>query len=369
MKPIRILLCVLIAMGSTLVLADDYAVVTPGYHIELPRDEGSHPQFRTEWWYVTGWLQDEQGVERGFQITFFRSRSALADQNPSRFAPSQLLFAHAALSDRSVGHLLHAQLAARAGFGLAEAASNQTSVVIDDWSLQQKDAQYHVQLNADDFSFDLQLEQTEPVILQGELGVSHKGPDRSQASYYYTHPQLRVSGGITVQGRKHTISGTAWFDHEWSSTLLDERAQGWDWAGINLIDGGALTIFQIRDAQATALWTSAGRRGRSSCEARTGVAAADRTFNGNAVNWTALRSWRSPRTGISYPVEWRVEVDGCAILLRPLMDDQESDARASTGTLYWEGAVRAYDERGTLLGRGYLELTGYGSKLRLSGSQ
>jgi predicted secreted hydrolase len=365
---IRVLLCVLIATASALATADDYSIVTPDYHIELPRDEGSHPKFRTEWWYVTGWLQDEQGVERGFQVTFFRSRSAHAEENPSHFAPSQLLFAHAALSDRDIGHLLHAQRAARAGFGIAEAASGRTSVVIDDWTMQQRDTHYHVQLDADDFSFDLQLEQTAPVILQGEHGVSHKGPDSSQASYYYTHPQLRVGGDITMQGHKHKVTGTAWFDHEWSSTLLDAQAQGWDWAGINLVGAGALTMFQIRDAQTKALWTSAGLRGGLPCKP-SAAATADRTLTATAVKWTALRSWRSPRTGISYPVEWRVEVDGCAILLRPLMDDQESDARASTGTIYWEGAVRAYDERGTLVGRGYLELTGYGSKLRLSGSQ
>lgn len=367
MKLIRLMLCMLMSIGSALAASThDYAVVTPDYHIELPRDEGSHPWFRTEWWYITGWLQDEQGIERGFQVTFFRSRSANAEQNPSRFAPSQLLFAHAALSDRGIGHLLHAQRAARAGFGLAEAASGRTSVVIDDWSLQQTDSRYRIRLGAEDFAFDLMLDRTVPVILQGERGFSRKGRDSSQASYYYTHSQLRVGGEMIVQGRKHKITGTAWFDHEWSSTLLDAQAQGWDWAGINLLDGGALTMFQIRDAQARALWTSASRRGRSSCGKIAAVDNVDQTFNDTVVKWTALRSWRSPRTGISYPIEWRVEVDGCVILLRPFMDDQESDARASTGTLYWEGAVLAYDERGTLLGRGYLELTGYGSKLRLS---
>jgi predicted secreted hydrolase len=50
--------------------------------------------------------------------------------------------------------------------------------------------------------------------------------------------------------------------------------------------------------------------------------------------------------------------------LEPLMDDQELDARASTGTVYWEGAVRALGG-GREVGRGYLELTGYGRPLTL----
>ena len=49
---------------------------------------------------------------------------------------------------------------------------------------------------------------------------------------------------------------------------------------------------------------------------------------------------------------------------KPLIDDQELDSRASTGTIYWEGAVRAMAS-GREAGRGYLELTGYGNALRL----
>jgi predicted secreted hydrolase len=44
------------------------------------------------------------------------------------------------------------------------------------------------------------------------------------------------------------------------------------------------------------------------------------------------------------------------------MDDQELDARATTGTLYWEGAVRVAGSDGTK-GRGYLELTGYAERV------
>ena len=46
------------------------------------------------------------------------------------------------------------------------------------------------------------------------------------------------------------------------------------------------------------------------------------------------------------------------------MDDQELDSRASTGTIYWEGAVRAI-RAGQEVGRGYLELTGYWKPLKL----
>ena len=342
-----------------------YPKVEPGYRMTFPRDEGSHPQFRTEWWYVTGWVQDERGTQRGFQLTFFRSRAAAqGKQNPSRFAPRQLLFAHAALSDPSAGHLLHAQRAARVGFGLAQAQEGSATVFIDDWSLLQSAQSYVIKLGSEDFALNLLLTQTQPPLLQGDAGYSRKGADPSLASYYYSIPHLRVQGEIAVAGRALRVTGTAWFDHEWSSTLLDEQATGWDWMGINLTDGGALTAFRIRDVQGNSRWSSATRRGTSSdsCSGSTSTSGAAR--NDQSV-WKELRRWRSSRTGISYPVEWRVAIGSCEVILRPLFDDQESDSRASTGTIYWEGAVQAFDPQGRLLGRGYLELTGYGSRLRL----
>jgi predicted secreted hydrolase len=51
------------------------------------------------------------------------------------------------------------------------------------------------------------------------------------------------------------------------------------------------------------------------------------------------------------------------IALQPLMDDQESDSRVTTGAIYWEGAVTAM-HKGNRIGRGYLELTGYAKPLR-----
>jgi len=90
------------------------------------------------------------------------------------------------------------------------------------------------------------------------------------------------------------------------------------------------------------------------------------------VRFEPLRHWRSPRTGIEYPVEWAVTVAERRYRLRPLMDDQELDSRASTGAIYWEGAVRLHaggegtaPEEGPELGRGYLEMTGYAERLRM----
>ena len=327
----------------------------PGHELQFPRDHGSHPQFRTEWWYLTGWVKDARGGDLGIQITFFRNRPRVADDNPSRFAPRQLLFAHAALADAKTGRLLHDQRAARAGFGLADAREGRTDVVLDDWSLRQTAGGYSARIAAREFAYALDFKSTQPVLLQGDRGLSRKGPHPAQASYYYSQPQLAVSGSITVKGETREVSGVAWLDHEWSSEYLAPQAQGWDWVGLNLADGGALMVFRIRDGSGGTLWAGGSLRG---ADGRVRVLAP------GDVRFEPVRRWRSPRTQTEYPVALRVRAGDVEFELEPMMDDQELDARASTGTIYWEGAVSARSGP-KLLGQGYLELTGYWRPLRL----
>lgn len=337
------------------VASDGFAAVTPGASLAFPRDHGAHPAFRTEWWYVTGWLETPDGGPLGFQVTFFRTRPGLDEANPSAFAPRQVLFAHAALSDPAVGRLVHDQRIARQGFGLAEARIGDADVVLDDWSLKRgADGRFRTTVKGADFDLDLVLTPAQPPLLQGQAGYSQKGPDPAQASYYYSLPQLSVSGTLRRRDRTHPVSGRAWMDREWSSTLLDASAVGWDWAGINLDDGGALTAFQVRDASGRAVW--AGGSLRTADGAITRFAPGD-------VRFSTLRSWRSPRTGASYPVARGLEVatpqGRRRFTLTALFDDQELDSRASGGPVYWEGAVT------TEGGRGYLELTGYAAPLKM----
>ena len=334
-----------------------YPVVVPGVAIEFPRDEGSHPQFRTEWWYVTGTVADAAGATFGFQVTFFRSRPGVDEANPSRFAAKQLLFAHAALSDPKRGHLLHDERSARAGFDIAVAAENSLDVAIDDWSLRAKGKGYRAAVRTPEFQLEFDCLPTQPPLLHGTGGYSQKGPAPEAASYYYTLPQLRTSGRLKIGASEYQITGTAWMDHEWSSSILDEQAQGWDWAGINLDDGGAVMAFQMRNLQ--------GAEHFAAATIREGAGTEPVSFAPGDIEWTSRRRWRSARTGIEYPVEWTIRIGTRTLTLRPILDDQENDARGSTGTIYWEGAVGAFDAAGRRVGRGYLELTGYGRRVSL----
>jgi predicted secreted hydrolase len=351
----RVLLLVVGLVVAFAAHGEGYPAVRPGVPVRLPEDAGAHPDYRTEWWYATGWLAAPDGRPLGFQVTFFRTRPTLATGNPSRFATGQVLIAHAAISDPARGRLWHDQRIARAGFGLAGAATGRTGVAIRDWSLVTEGAALHARIPADGFALDLELTPRTPPLLNGRAGYSQKGPAPESASYYYSLPGLEVRGSIVRGGVATAVTGSAWLDHEWSSTALDAESVGWDWIGLNLDDGGALMAFRIRDATGGVRWAGGSRR-----RADGGV----EVLAPGAVRFVPGRRWRSPRTAIDYPVEWHVAAAGLDLDLVPLMDDQESDSRLSTGAVYWEGAVEAR-QGGRVAGRGYLELTGYGEPLRL----
>jgi predicted secreted hydrolase len=358
------LLCMgLMAAVPAFAATPEFAAVTPDHPIVLPQDTGAHAAFRTEWWYATGWLTTPDNQPLGFQITFFRSATGHDAADPSAFAPSQLIIAHAALSDPALGHLTHDQRIARQGFGLAYAKPDNTDVKLDAWKIiRAADGHYDVTVDANGFALHLALTPTQVPLIQGERGYSRKGPRPEQASYYYSEPQLRVAGSVVrpvAAGSKSAgetaVTGAAWLDHEWSSTLLDTDAVGWDWLGANLTDGSALMAFKVRSRDGHAVWAHATLRNRDGQVT---------TFGRDQVDFTPVRTWRSPRTNTSYPVSMTVKTGALTWRLDPLMDDQELDSRQSTGAVYWEGAVRVSRD-GADVGRAYLELTGYGNAIRI----
>jgi predicted secreted hydrolase len=324
--------------------------------LQFPRDHGAHPEFRTEWWYITGHTGSGDR-EFGFQLTFFRSRVAATQRMNSRFAARQLVFAHAAVTDVQGRKLWHDQGIAREGFEVAAASEGDTSVRLRGWSLQRSAAgSYQARIPAGAFMLDLQCAPTQAVLLQGREGLSRKGPQPQQASYYYSQPQLAVSGALRLGDQRFAVTGKAWLDHEWSEELLHPDAVGWDWIGMNLEDGGALTAFRLRKADGTALW------GGGSFRPAGGVL---HSFDAGDVSFSVRRRWTSPLSQASYPVEWTVRTPAGSFTVRAVVDNQELDSRESTGAIYWEGLSDLLDGQGRRVGRGYLEMTGYSQRLRL----
>jgi predicted secreted hydrolase len=343
--------------------------VRRGRPLVFPRDHGAHLSARTEWWYATGWLGRPEAPSHGFQVTFFRSRTGLAAGLPGRLAPRQLLFAHAAVTDLAAGSHRHAQRIVRWNGEAspieppraAGAATDDAHVWIGDWQLRREGERWRSSLRQTEqrepWALAIDLRRTQPLLLQGDAGFSRKGPQERQASHYYSEPQLAAEVMLTLGGRQLQASGRAWLDHEWSEEILAADAVGWDWIGFNLFDGSALTAFQLRRRDGSALWAGGSHRASGA------TAATD--FGPQALRWTAGRRWRSPVTGADYPLDWVLATPAGPFTVRALLDAQELDSRQGTGTVYWEGLSELLDADGRRIGLGYLEMTGYAGTLRL----
>lgn len=381
-RPDRLRRLLLLAAGApSLAGTRDADKAAPAGPRELvfPRDHGSHPDTAIEWWYITGHSRVGAGDGArvlGFQLTFFRSRVQATQTMTSRFAARQLLFAHAAVTDVRGKRFLHDQRIARMGFDVVAASEADTALRLRDWSLVHDKGSYRARIAAQDFSLELDFTSTQAVLLQGDGGWSRKGPKPEQASFYYSRPQLAFRGQITLQGQRLAVqgdgavnadpsrfvagSGAAWLDHEWSDSVLDRDAVGWDWVGINLFDGSSLTAFRIRDKAGKTMWDGGSFR-----HPKLNDGIRPYVFSRGEAVFQAVRGWKSPLTNTTYPVEWLLRTPAENYVVRALLDNQELDSRNSTGAIYWEGLCDLYDSQRQHVGRGYLELTGYARPLVL----
>lgn len=354
----------LLATGLTLVAsakppdAGVFATARPGYAFAFPRDHGSHPTFRTEWWYFTGHLRAGEGRRRyGYQLTFFRHASPpSAWKGSAAWRSDQLLLAHAALTDESGQRFLVEERLARTGL-LADASAAGLQIFLQNWrATQDATGTIRLHLTVRGAALDLTLRPTTPPVIFGEDGVSRKGADPTAASHYITFPRLLGQGTLRLpEGPAQAVQATGWMDHEFSSNQLDPQQVGWDWAGLQLQDGRSLMVYRLRredgsqDPYSTLTEVDAAGRIRRST----------RTFQ-----FQGAGTWRSPTRGTTYPQPMVLQAWGERFTLMPVLPNQELQTGRSTGITYWEGACRVLDAEGREVGEAYLELTGYAHSLK-----
>jgi predicted secreted hydrolase len=351
--------------GGPLTTPEGYAVPQPGHAFSFPEDHGAHPDFRIEWWYVTGHLRAEDARRFGFQATFFRlagPHGGGRDPNPD-FSIGTLYLAHMALTDVAGRRFMFEERLNREGWD-AQAAVGALNVRNGTWSLRMAAGSgAGLELVGGvraDAAFELELTPAKPLVVFGQDGVSHKGAEATAASYYLTFSRLRAAGRLTLGTTTLAVTGEAWMDHEISSSQLGGGQVGWDWVSVQLHDRPwELMLYRLRLADGAA--DPASRLQWVSPEGRAVTA---------GFTWEVLTRWRSPRTGANYPARVRLmtrdPATGAAVrfTIEPLLADQELGGTLGGGP-YWEGACRVLDESGREVGSAYLELTGYAGALKL----
>lgn len=319
---------------------EDYTQVDGSHELSFPIDHGSHNDYLLEWWYLTALLDDQKGREFGVQFTIFRR--ALPQMNDANlWRTGQMYIAHFAVSDvRKRTHWKDERIS-RGHPELAGARADPFQVYVEDWKLASTDNEFFplkLSANTPEYSVSLAISAGKPMVLQGINGYSRKSPEH--ASYYYTYSRLPASGKIKVKGKEYDVSGTAWLDREWSRQILSQPYSGWYWFSLVFNDDRELVLFELQsdddDAKTlpTANWIEPDGTSKSI----------------PANNWgiKPRRFWKS------FPVEWVLEVDKNRYVVEAKFDNQVMD----TSIKYWEGVVEVKDGE-NVVGRGYMELTGY----------
>ena len=373
------------------VAGTEWQQALPGWQYRFPQDHAIHPDFKTEWWYFTGNLQDERGHAFGYELTFFRQgvlppaeHEVLAENGsaPSRFVQNDFKFAHFAVSDLSGGKFHFTQKISRgafgeAGFGVANVkAADQAPVLasgalawMENWSLRpQADGAWKItaQTAGDTpMSIDLRVLPQKGPVIEGTDGVSQKAAGRGNASHYYSFTRLQTTGTLSLgkDGPFHNMRGESWFDHEWASNQMASDQVGWDWFCFQFDDGTEMMLYAMRRRDGSVDPVSSG----------TWVTNDGKTehLQREDFHLTPLRSWKSAKTGATYPLGWRVSLPGrqMEFTITPRLDDQEL---VLPPVSYWEGAIAAGGTKAgrEIKGSGYMELTGYAAPMQaLQGDQ
>jgi predicted secreted hydrolase len=331
----------------------------PGFRFEFPRDHASHPDFKVEWWYYTGNVDTAQGRRFGYQLTFFRVGVDPAPVNPSRWAVRDLYMTHLAVSDPAGRRYRYAERLNRAGPGLAGADASRYRVWNEDWTASLDSDRRHVlRAIGPAVGVDLVLDEGKPPAINGVNGISQKGAQPGNASHYYSLTRMPTRGTLVIDGERFEVTGLSWMDREFGTSFLEPEQQGWDWLSIQLQDGRDLMLYQLRRSDGSRDPRSSG----------TLVDPRGRTRHLTSADF-ALRpagtTFRAP-SGATYPIRWHIEIptEALALEVTTPLENQELTTEAS-GISYWEGAVDVAGRGGgaPLVGRGYLEMTGYQGSL------
>lgn len=337
---------------------------TAGYRYEFPRDHGSHPAYRTEWWYYTGHLQAKNGRTFGFELTFFR-RAIPPDEvktQPSQWSVNHLYFAHFAVTDVDKRQFHFSEKLSRAGLGKAGAEESHLHAWIDDWHAKMPAVPGGVQTlsaRAGTLALSVTLQPVKPLVVHGQDGISRKGAEYGQASHYYSFTRLATAGTLSIGGEQFDVTGTSWMDHEFGSADLGKDLVGWDWFSIQLADNSELMLYRLRRGDGSPDPASSGT-----------VVSPDGTTRHLSVADILIEStgtWTSPKSHAVYPNQWRIAIPSLDVRLDivPVLADQELRTTSSAQVTYWEGAVSVSGTKQgrPIQGQGYAELTGYAERI------
>jgi predicted secreted hydrolase len=339
-----------------------YQVAAPRYRYEFPRDHFNHEAFQTEWWYYTGNLKSTDGQRYGFELTFFRQGVDRDSSKNKAWDVQDLFLAHLALSDLDGQHFYHDERLNRSGPGIAGISEKTNRIWNGNWQIQWSGDNQQLSASNEQFKLNFAMHSEKLPVIHGENGVSQKAAGSGHASHYISLTRLATTGSIELSGKKVEVAGTSWMDHEFFTNQLDAQQSGWDWLSLQMQDNTELMLYHFRRKDGSSHSFSAGTFIDSN-GTKTSLKSTD------FVLTPAGKTWSSPDTHATYPIEWKITIPRLGINLKAstLLQNQELTGKTKISPSYWEGSIQLEGTRNDSVykGLGYLEMTGYDQPFKL----
>ncbi len=391
----------------------------PAKAFSWPIDDRVQTEYQVGWHFFVGSVFAETGEEFGVQLMFW-SHSLLppAKAAAAGLSPVENLMSEMHLAVTPVGERHYrARPAVIAGTsGLLKMSDAPVSFEIGRNSMRSRSAEsfFPVDLvargvdrsraEAVPIGLKLTLRQTKGYVLNGADGMAPSCD--GIGTLYYSVPGLQVDPALSeieVKGKTYKIShGKLWYDHQWATGFvpkghvrhpsmralinarfaagLDTSYPGWDWMFAAFDDDTEMALSALHNTALTSFYDQTGPTPPPVMTVNATATYIDQAGRAQQVPATVrvtdwVRSTAShgefAATGTWYPD--RVEVETAAesipadkrrFTLRPIVQGGQQGFFAA-GIEYSEGAVFV-EQDGRVVGRGFLESTGYADNTRQS---
>lgn len=213
-----------------------------------------------------------------------------------------------------------------------------------------KDDSFSVYLPGKNTKIDLEFTPTKELQLIGGDGK----PDKL---YYYSLTRNQVEGKIQMDKGCEKVKGQGWFDHQWGRDYGLLTGFGWNWFGLQLLDGRELLLNEKRS----------NNSGKTFSPMANLIDEHGSLQFTREVYFKELAYWQSPKTKTKYPIQWEIRIPDFSIHLHVIavFPDQEMPVFGPLRAI-WEGAcifsgeeILPHDKTRSLKGEGFMELVGY----------
>jgi predicted secreted hydrolase len=220
-------LALAVAGGAGIASASTTPAVQP---VVLPADQGAHPAFSVEWWYTAGTFADARGRDYFWFATVWSGAGALlARVNVVDLRADRIVLSREYLSSTPA---TNGQTQFSVGtFGLGWRPGGA-------WGQWSVDAP-----GASGGGLQLTLSPRQAYVLNGHDGIIQQGPGGPSA--YYSSPRLAARGTLVLNGKKVSVTGQGWLDHQWGNFGSDLAALRWNWFACQFQNGSDLMLYQF----------------------------------------------------------------------------------------------------------------------------